>query len=146
MTTFPFGGIGVGPFGLFALGLDYDTPLATERGQLASSRAIGADGQPQQVDDGTGAFGGMPDTAQRVVLLLAQVRPPKKINAFFNGEVEAEVRRVLRPVTNGANAAARVLSVDFATERDITTTRVRYLDLLDGRVRIANADGTVSEV
>jgi hypothetical protein len=143
--TFPFGGIGVGPFGLFALGREYETPLATARGQLASSRSIGADGQPQQVDDGTGALVGMPDTAQRVMLLLAQVRPPKKINAFFNGEVEAEVRRVLRPVTNGANAAARVLSVDFATERDITTTRVRYLDLLDGRVRIANADGTVSE-
>jgi hypothetical protein len=71
--TAPFGGIGVGPFGLFAMGFDYDTPLAEARGQLASSRRIGADGRPVQVDDGTGAFEAMPDTAQRVLLLLAQV-------------------------------------------------------------------------
>ena len=145
MNTFPFGGVGVGPFGLFAAGFDYDTPLAEARGQLTSSRRISASGQPMQVDDGTGAFDAMPDTAQRVVLLLAQVRPPKKISSAFNGELQAEVRRVLKPVTNGANASARVLSIDIQTERDITSTRVRYLDLLDGRVRIASADGTVRD-
>jgi hypothetical protein len=143
--TAPFGGIGVGPFGLFAMGFDYDTPLAEARGQLASSRRIGADGRPVQVDDGTGAFEAMPDTAQRVLLLLAQVKPPRKIGPYFNGENEAEIRRVLLPVTDGANAPAEILSVDFGTERDITTTRVRYRDRLDGRVRIASADGTVSD-
>lgn len=144
--TFPFGGAGIGPFGLFAAGLEYETPLATERGQLPASRLIAATGKPVQADDGSGAFAGMPDTAQRVLLLLASMRLPKKITGLFAGSLDAEVRRVLRPLTSGASPAAVVLSVDYETERDITSTRVRYQDLGDGRVRVVKSDGTVTEL
>ncbi len=110
--TYPFGGFGLAPYGLFAIGFDYDTPLAEARGQLTSSRLITATGDVAQTDDDTGAFKAMPDTAQRVLLLLAELRAPRKIVGSFAYSLEAEVRRVLRPVTTGRDAAARIVSVD----------------------------------
>ncbi len=125
-------GAGRGPAGIMRAGSVYETPIADDRGQLVSSRLINAQGQVVQTTDGTGAYEGMNDVAQCVMLKVSGVERPAKRTANYAREYEQAIRDELSELTSGQSPKCEIVSIDIQALGDLVTPRVTFKDLLDG--------------
>lgn len=133
MTSY---GVGYSPFGTGPAALPWTDSYVSERAQRSASRAVDANGQFIQLTDGTGGFKGETDVGHRVTMLLGRFRPSGNIGASTEAETDAEVRRILAPLTRGREPVARVLSVRVVDSGGASVGFiVTYKDLTDGEVR-----------
>jgi hypothetical protein len=123
---------GTGPFGTFGFGLPL-SPSVADRGTIVSSRAIDSTGRFVESGDEAGSYAGMTDTRQRVYILCAlAVQEPVKQTADLESTMDKRIRTALRPLTHGAGAVIKLLSVDVTRSPNGTKKLVRYRDLTDG--------------
>ena len=127
-------GFGTGAFGLGPTGLPEADLPAEDPARISSSRSI--DGTTKQfVQTTNGGYAGMPDTMQRVLLLVSFA--VKKLPAFVDDEsraqIVADITTALQPLTNPKNQTIDLLDVSVDEDGKSTTfPRVRYRDLVSG--------------
>ena len=125
---------GVGPFGIGPLGVPAADLPAEDPAELSSSRK--SDGTTKKfVQTTNGGYAGMPDTMQRVLLLVSFA--VKKLPAFVDDEsraqIVADITTALQPLTNPKNQVIDLLDVSVDEDGKSTTfPRVRYRDLVSG--------------
>ena len=127
-------GAGLSPFGTGPFGLPSVDALSDTDGQFVSSRFIQSDGTPRQTDDGTGAFVGMSDAMQRVLILTAYgVQLPESITATTEHDLRASVETSLEPLTAQPNPQVELVGVDYADNGgSFVGVQIRVRDLTDG--------------
>jgi hypothetical protein len=131
---------GVGPFATTGLGIPIaDVPSAT-RSDLHSSRKIDPETMTY-VTSSTGGFDGMPDTAQRVLLLIAfGVKEPPLIDNRYQAVIEARIRKALEPLTSGPEPSISRVKITIGENGKQTTTKsVEYYDLRSGETNSVKA-------
>ncbi|NUP13742.1 MAG: hypothetical protein HOW73_47505 [Polyangiaceae bacterium] len=133
-------GFGTSSFGLGPFGIADPSSLATQQGQLTSSRSILASGVPEQVADDTGAFAGMSDTLQRAQIALAYELQnlPETIDLTYQPIVEGKIRKCLEFLTDVAPPLLKIESFDFSDNGGSgVVCRVKVRDLLDaGKAKV----------
>lgn len=132
---------GTGPFGIGPLGLPVVTWASENGGQVANSRKIDGSGRYTQTPDGTGAFVGMSDVQQRVLLLICyRVKVPNKITEGFVEDITNQVIVALDPLTRGSNPKIEVLQIAVTDSgTNVSMVDVKYKDLTGGGVQTAQA-------
>jgi len=129
-------GAGYAPFGTGPAALPWTDTYVAERTQVTASRKVDANGRFVQLEDGTGGFVGETDVAHRVTMILGRFKPGGNISAKSGAEVEAEIRRMLAPLTQGREPVAKVVSVQFVDSgASAAGYVVTFKDLTDGQVR-----------
>lgn len=116
---------GTGPYGA-------GTPPSSEeverRTTLASSRKIDFR-TGRYVLDADGNFDEMPDLHQRVGLLIAYgVKEPDRIGPSFAAELEAQIRKALRPLTDTKPPEAVIKRIEISMTAGNSYRLVEFVD------------------
>lgn len=117
--------LGTGPYGA---GTPPSDEEAEPRTTLVSSRKIDFR-TGRYVLDRDGNFEEMPDLHQRVGLLIAYgVKEPDRIGPSFTAELEAQIRRALRPLTETKPPEVVIKRIKISTAPGNSYRLVEFVD------------------